>query len=116
LSSDSATFSALANDVGVECTFSRQVAALGSAQDVIVGISTSGESANVLAALEAGRKAGVLTVALTGYDGGSISRDDLAEYCFVARRQFVPRIQEGHATLWHGLLFTIRQHMVEATQ
>lgn len=104
LAADSATVSAVANDVGVEAVFSRQIAALGGERDIALGFSTSGTSANVVAGLAAARRAGMLTLAFTGYDGGAIGRTRAVDYCFVARREFVPRIQEGHATLWHALL------------
>lgn len=104
LPADGATLSAVSNDVGVEHVFVRQIAALGEAHDIALAFSTSGRAANVLAGLAAARRRGMLTVAFTGYDGGAIARDDNADFCFVARREFVPRIQEGHATLWHVLL------------
>lgn len=104
LPADAATVSAVANDVGPEHVFVRQLAALGRPGDIALGISTSGQSPNVVAGLAAARRRGMLTVALTGADGGAIARDGAADFCFVARRAFVPRIQEGHATLWHALL------------
>lgn len=104
LSADSASITAVANDVGLESVFVRQLIALGERGDIALGFSTSGNSANVVAALAEARRRGMLTVALTGYDGGAIARDGNADFCFVARREFVPRIQEGHATLWHVLL------------
>lgn len=104
LSADSASVTAVANDVGLDSVFVRQIIALGERSDIALGISTSGNSANVVAALAQAKRRGMLTVALTGYDGGAILRDGRADFCFVARREFVPRIQEGHATLWHTLL------------
>jgi D-sedoheptulose 7-phosphate isomerase len=104
LSGDSATVSAVANDVGVESVFARQIIAIGEPADIALGISTSGSSSNVLAGLTEAKRRGMLTVALTGYEGGAIGRESLADFYFVARREFVPRIQEGHASLWHILL------------
>lgn len=104
LPADSATVSALANDVGVASIFVRQIIALGEPGDIALGISTSGSSSNVVAALTEAKRLGMLTVALVGYDGGDIARCGQIDYRFVARREFVPRIQEGHATLWHTLL------------
>lgn len=104
LSSESATVTALANDVGLDSVFARQVAALGERDDIAFGLSTSGNSANVVAAFTEARRRGMLTIALTGYDGGAVARSGAVDFCFVARREFVPRIQEGHATLWHALL------------
>ena len=104
LSADSATVTALANDVGLESVFARQLAALGGSDDIAFGLSTSGNSANVVAGFSEAKRRGMLTIALTGYDGGAVARANAVEFCFVARREFVPRIQEGHATLWHALL------------
>ncbi|MGQ0539832.1 MAG: D-sedoheptulose-7-phosphate isomerase, partial [Gemmatimonadaceae bacterium] len=104
LPADSAMLSAVANDVGLGSVFVRQVIALGERRDIALGISTSGNSQNVMAALVEAKRRGLLTVAFVGYDGGDIARSGNADYCFVARREFVPRIQEGHATLWHTLL------------
>lgn len=104
LPADSATVSALANDVGVASIFVRQIIALGEPGDIALGFSTSGNSPNVAAALTEAKRLGMLTVALVGYDGGDIARSGKVAYCFIARREFVPRIQEGHATVWHMLL------------
>ena len=104
LPSESATITALMNDVGVESVFSRQLGALAARGDIALGLSTSGNSTNVVAAFREARRRGMLTVALTGYDGGAVAATGAVDFCFVARREFVPRIQEGHATLWHTLL------------
>ena len=104
LTSGSATITALANDVGLESVFARQIGAIGERGDIALGISTSGNSGNVVAAIAEAKRRGMLTLALTGYDGGAIGRSGAVDFCFVARREFVPRIQEGHATLWHALL------------
>lgn len=104
LPADSATGTAVANDVGVESVFARQLGALGERTDIALGFSTSGNSANVLKAFTEARRRGLLTVAFAGYDGGMVAGTGTVDFCFVARREFVPRIQEGHATLWHTLL------------
>lgn len=104
LPADSATVTALANDVGLDSVFARQIGAVGERADIALGISTSGNSSNVVRAFAEAKRRGMLTVALTGYDGGAIARGGAVDFCFVARREFVPRIQEGHATLWHTLL------------
>lgn len=104
LPADSATGSAIANDVGVEAVFARQVGALGRRGDIALGFSTSGNSANVVRGLAEARRRGLTTIAFAGYDGGAVARGGMVDFCFVARREFVPRIQEGHATLWHSLL------------
>ena len=115
LSADSATITALANDVGLENVFARQVGALGTRDDIAFGLSTSGNSTNVVSAFREARRRGLLTIALTGYDGGAIARTGAVDYCFVARREFVPRIQEGHATLWHTLLDLVQSALATRT-
>ncbi len=113
LPADSATVTALANDVGLENVFARQLGAVGERDDIALGFSTSGNSANVVAAFVEARRRGMLTVALTGYDGGAVARAGVVDVCFIARREFVPRIQEGHATIWHTLL-ELTQHALAA--
>jgi D-sedoheptulose 7-phosphate isomerase len=108
LPADGATGSAVANDVGIEHVFVRQIVALGESRDIALGISTSGRAANVVAGLAEAKRRGMLTIALTGYDGGAIARDHNTDFCFVARHEFVPRIQEGHATMWHCLLALVQ--------
>ena len=111
LSADSATVTAVANDVGLDSVFARQIGALGARGDIALGISTSGNSTNILAAFVEARRRGLLTIALTGYDGGRIARSGTVDFCFVIRREFVPRIQEGHATLWHTLLELVQHDL-----
>ncbi len=113
LAGDSATVTALANDVGLEHVFTRQLAAMGEPGDIALGISTSGNSGNVVAAFTEAKRRGMLTIALTGYDGGAVARTGAVDFCFVARREFVPRIQEGHATLWHTLLELVQHALAE---
>lgn len=115
LSSDSGVVTGVANDVGFESTFSRQVIALGESRDIVIGFSTSGSSPNVIAALREAKKRGMLTIALSGYDGGEMSTPGVADHCFVARLEYVPRIQEGHATVWHTLLELIHRVFEEHT-
>lgn len=111
LAADYATVSAVANDVGIDHVFVRQLIAVGDGADIALAISTSGSSGNIVAGLAEARRRGMLTVALTGYDGGTMARGGCVDFCFVARREFVPRIQEGHATLWHTLLELVQRSM-----
>ena len=113
LPADSATVTAIANDVGLESVFVRQLGAVGEREDIALGFSTSGNSTNIVAAFREARRRGMLTVALTGYDGGAVARAGAVDFCFIARREFVPRIQEGHATIWHTLL-ELTQHALVA--
>lgn len=107
LTSDIAVVTAVANDVGVDNIFSRQVIAFGRPGDIAFGISTSGNSANVVAALEQAKKQGMLTVALAGYDGGKMARSPAVDFCIVAVSDHVPRIQEAQATAYHALIEVI---------
>jgi D-sedoheptulose 7-phosphate isomerase len=101
LAMEAATVTAIANDVGVEVVFVRQLIAHARAGDVAVAISTSGGSANVLAALEAARARGLMTVALVGGDGGEIRRRGLADHVALVESDYIPRIQEVQASIYH---------------
>jgi D-sedoheptulose 7-phosphate isomerase len=101
LSMEPASLTAIANDIGTEAIFLRQLIAHGGRGDVAVAISTSGGSANILAALEEARKRGMLTIALLGYDGGEIVRRGLADLPIVVRCDYIPRIQEVQASIYH---------------
>jgi D-sedoheptulose 7-phosphate isomerase len=104
LTEDAAILTALANDIGVEGIFARQVIAHGRPGDALLAISTSGGSANVLAALTEARRRGLVTVALVGYDGGRIASERLADHVVVTRSQHIPRIQEAQASAYHALV------------
>jgi D-sedoheptulose 7-phosphate isomerase len=103
LTADPAILTAIANDIGVEAMFARQVIAHGRAGDALVSLSTSGGSANVIAALAEGRRRGMTTIALVGYDGGRIAADGLADHVVITRSQHIPRIQEAQASAYHVL-------------
>ena len=101
LSLEPANITALANDVGVEVVFLRQLIAQARPNDIAFAISTSGGSRNILAALEEGRRRGLLTVALLGYDGGEVVRRRAADHAIVVSSDYIPRIQEVQASLYH---------------
>lgn len=101
LSLEAANISAIANDVGSEVIFLRQLIAHAQPNDVAIAISTSGGSRNVIAALEEARKRRLLTIALLGYDGGEIVRRGLADIAIVVRSDYIPRIQEVQASIYH---------------
>jgi len=103
LTEDAAILTAIANDVGVEAVFARQVIAYGRTGDALLALSTSGGSANVVAALAEGRRRGLRTIAMVGYDGGRIAAEGLADHVVVTRSEHVPRIQEAQASAWHVL-------------
>ncbi|MGC1684951.1 MAG: SIS domain-containing protein, partial [Candidatus Acidiferrales bacterium] len=101
LSMEPANVTAIANDVGIEVIFLRQLIAQARPEDVAIGISTSGGSKNVIMALEEARKRGLLTVALLGYDGGEIVRRNLVDFPIVVNCDYIPRIQEVQASIYH---------------
>jgi D-sedoheptulose 7-phosphate isomerase len=103
LTEDSAILTALANDIGPEVLFQRQVIAYGKAGDAALSLSTSGGSANVILALQEARRRGLVTIALVGYDGGRIAAEGLADHVIVTRSQHIPRIQEAQASAYHVL-------------
>jgi len=103
LTEDSPILTAIANDIGVEALFARQVIAHGREQDTLLALSTSGNSTNVIAALAEARRRGALTIAMVGYDGGSIAAERLADHVIVTRSEHIPRIQEAQASAWHVL-------------
>ncbi|MEA2366489.1 MAG: D-sedoheptulose 7-phosphate isomerase [Thermoleophilaceae bacterium] len=103
LTEDAAILTAIANDVGTEAIFARQVIAHGREGDVLVAISTSGNSTNVIAALAEARSRGLRTLALVGYDGGRVAGEGLADHVIVTRSEHIPRIQEAQASAYHVL-------------
>ncbi len=94
LVADQAVLTALANDVGFELVFSRQLMAMGRPTDIALGMSTSGSSTNLLRAFHEARRLGLLTVGLAGYDGGTMASEGSVEHCLVVRSASVHRIQE----------------------
>jgi len=107
LSMEPAILTAIANDVGIETVFLRQIIAHAQPQDVAIGISTSGGSRNIILALEEARKRGLLTVALLGYDGGEILRRGLSDFPLIVRSDYIPRIQEVQASTYHVIRETL---------
>jgi D-sedoheptulose 7-phosphate isomerase len=107
LSMEPANLTAIANDVGIDLIFLRQMIAHARPDDVAVAISTSGGSRNVILALEEARKQGLLTVALLGSDGGEILRRGLADFSLVVHSDYIPRIQEVQASTYHVLRETL---------
>jgi D-sedoheptulose 7-phosphate isomerase len=104
LANDLAMVTAVANDVGVAHVFSRQVIALGKEGDVLLGISTSGNSENLVHAFETARRMGLATIGFAGGDGGRMAemkaREQL-DYCLTVRTPSVHRVQETHVALYH---------------
>jgi D-sedoheptulose 7-phosphate isomerase len=104
LTNDPATITAVGNDVGFDNVFARQLIPLARREDAALAVSTSGSSPNVLAGLEEARRHGMLTCAITGYDGGRLRELDWLDHLFVVESDYVPRLQEAHATILHLLL------------
>lgn len=103
LASDVAVLTSLANDVGIEVVFARQIAAFGQPNDIAVGLSTSGNSENLLRAFDEASRRGLLTVGISGYDGGKMAELDSLDYLFVAPSSSIHRIQEAQTTIYHVL-------------
>jgi D-sedoheptulose 7-phosphate isomerase len=101
LTTDTSVLTSIANDYGYEAVFARQVEALGNPGDLLVGISTSGNSHNVIAALEAAHAQGLVTVAFTGQGGGRMA--GLADHLFAVPSADTARIQEAHILAGHML-------------
>lgn len=111
LTADVAVLTALANDVGFEVVFARQVAAWGRPGDVAFAVSTSGGSENVLRGLEEAKRRGLLTVALAGYDGGRLAEADTVDFLFVVPSSSVHRVQEVQTTVYH-VLWALTQQLL----
>ena len=101
LSVNTSSLTAIGNDYGFDMVFARQVQALGTEGDVAVGLSTSGNSRNVLRAMEAAKAKGMITVGLSGESGGLLR--DCVDYCLCAPSGETPRIQEAHILIGHVL-------------
>ena len=108
LTNDIAVVTAVGNDVGFDNIYTRQVIAFGRPDDIALGISTSGNSTNILVAFEQAKKQGLLTVGLAGYDGGKMARSAAVDYCITSPSDHIPRIQEAQATVYHALLEVIQ--------
>lgn len=101
LALEPANITAVANDIGSDAIFLRQLIAQARPEDVAIGISTSGGSRNIILAMEEARKRKLLTVGLLGYDGGEILRRGIADFPIVVRSDYIPRIQEVQASIYH---------------
>jgi D-sedoheptulose 7-phosphate isomerase len=111
LTADQAIITALGNDVGFELVFARQLIARGKSGDIAIAMSTSGSSANLMAALKEARRRGMYTVGFAGYDGGAFAKSPDVDACFVVRSQSVHRIQESQALLGYQLWLAVHAQM-----
>jgi D-sedoheptulose 7-phosphate isomerase len=103
LTSDIAVVTALSNDIGFEVVFARQIAAFGRSGDIAMGLSTSGNSDNLVRGFEEASRRGLITVGLAGYDGGRMAELDTIDHLFVVPSTSVHRIQEAQTTVYHVL-------------
>ena len=110
---DRAVLTALANDVGFDVVFSRQLIAHARALDIAIGFSTSGNSVNVLVALDEAHRRGMLTIGLCGYDGGAMATTDTVDHCLVVRSDSVHRVQEAQAALVLALWSAVQRSLDE---
>ena len=103
LASDAAVLTALSNDIGVDVVFARQIAAFGTKADIAVGLSTSGNSDNLLRAFDEASRRGMLTIGIAGYTGGKMAELDSIDHLFIAPSTSVHRIQEAQTTVYNVL-------------
>lgn len=103
LVSDPAVLTAVANDVGFDNVFVRQLISYGRPADIALGISTSGNSRSLVDGFGHARRAGMLTVGILGYDGGEALRGGAVDHALIVRGDYIPRIQEAQATICHAL-------------
>jgi D-sedoheptulose 7-phosphate isomerase len=111
LTTDTSILTSLANDYGYDIVFSRQVEGLGKKGDVLVGISTSGSSPNVIKAVEQAKKMGLVTIALSGRDGGTLAR--IADIAIVVPSNNTARVQEAHIALAHAICEVVEEELAK---
>jgi len=114
LTTNSSILTAVANDWSYDTVFSRQVEALVTEKDIIIGISTSGNSPNVIEAIKQGKKKGAKTIALTGADGGKLA--DAADLVLSVPSDIIPRIQEAHITIGHIICELVERELADTTE
>jgi len=109
LTTDTSNLTAIGNDYGYDFVFSRQLEGMGQEGDIFIGISTSGNSVNIINAFESANKKGITTVALTGRDGGKMA--SIADIALVIPSNSTPRIQESHILVGHILCDIIEKEL-----
>lgn len=109
LTTDTSILTAIGNDYGYEKVFSRQLEAQGTKGDIFIGISTSGNSANILKALEICKEKGIISIGLTGQSGGKMN--ELCDYCIKVPSSCTPRIQESHILIGHILCAIVEEEL-----
>ena len=114
LTANTSTLTAIANDYGFEMLFSRQLEGLANTGDVVIGISTSGNSPNVINGLKFAKSIGATTIAMTGKSGGKLI--EFADYCLCIPSDDTPRIQEAHILIGHILCDLVEKDLFESKQ
>lgn len=114
MTTDSSILTAVGNDFGFEEIFKRQIEALAAPGDVVLGISTSGQSPNILSALVSAKEKGCKTLALAGKDGGSIA--PVVDLALVVPDSHTPYIQEAHLTIIHILCGLVEEALSTPTE
>lgn len=112
LTTDSSALTAIGNDYGFDAVFARQIGALGRKGDVAMGISTSGNSPNVLKALALARRMGLKTLALSGRKGGALAKAGFVDLCLTVPADFTPHVQESHIAVGHILCFLVERELL----
>ena len=112
LTTDTSILTAMSNDLGFESVFARQVQDMARPGDLVLGLSTSGNSENVIRGLHAARECGATTVGLTGRDGGQLK--SVADICFCAPSDHTPRVQEVHIAVLHAVCEAVERELFGA--
>ncbi|MBA3026395.1 MAG: D-sedoheptulose 7-phosphate isomerase, partial [Sulfurimonas sp.] len=109
LTTDTSNLTAIGNDYGYDKVFSRQLEGMGQSGDIFIGISTSGNSLNIINAFHSAKNKGIMTVALVGRDGGEMAK--MADYAIIIPSNSTPRIQESHILIGHILCDIIEKEI-----
>ncbi len=113
LVTDAAVITSISNDYGFSDVFAKQIKALGRPGDIAIGISTTGNSANVVRAFEVARELGIITVALTGNKGGTMA--EMADHALIVPANKTPRIQEAHIIIGHVICEMVERLLFRLT-
>ena len=114
LTTDTSILTAVANDYGYDAVFSRQIEALVNEKDIVIGISTSGNSPNVVEAIEMAKTKGAKTIGLTGGNGGKLA--EVADLVLIVPSDITPRIQEAHITIGHIVCELVEKELAAPAQ
>jgi D-sedoheptulose 7-phosphate isomerase len=109
LTTDTSALTAIGNDYGYDKVFSRQLEGMGQTGDIFIGISTSGNSKNIINAFDSAKEKGITTIALVGKDGGEMAK--LADIALIVPSDSTPRIQESHILIGHIICDIIEKEL-----